>query len=79
MSSKYTDFTYLYSPYSNLLTSRKIYKEMVYESPRVYTNLSRYKNTDRIFDKPNDVYYDATPNDVTIPETFDDTYITITK
>lgn len=74
-----SDFNYAYNPYGSIQVLRRIYKEMEYESPKNYINLSRYKNTDRIFDSKNDVYYHSTVNDCVIPETVNDTYVTIIK
>lgn len=68
---------YLISSFKNITRSRKIYIPLEYYQPRSYINLSRYADTNRLYDDLNGVYYHETPNVTTIPTSETDQYITV--
>lgn len=61
-----------------LSRTRKYYIPLEYFPARKYSNLSRYKDTKRLYDDINGVYYHETPNVAAIPESEGDTFITVT-
>jgi hypothetical protein len=62
-----------------LSRSRKFYIPLDYFQPRKYDTLSRYGDTERLYDELNGVYYHETPNTVSIPLSETDTYVTVTQ
>lgn len=73
------NYTYQANPYGNLQSYRKIYKEQEFYPPKTYTTVSRYQEVPRLFDVERDVYYQETVDRKTIPESKNDTYVTIDK
>lgn len=63
--------------YGSVTQYRKIYTDLEYFSPREYTNVSRYQDTLRLYDDRNGVYYHETITRESIPESSNDTYITV--
>ena len=70
---------YIKNKLGGIAETRKIYQPLEYVSPRVYPTLSRYSVVDRLYDSEVGTYYHSTVDKASIPESDNDTYITVDR
>lgn len=68
---------YIYPNQYGISIPRRIYLQQSIYNPRKYDYLSRYNNTDRLFDDVNGVYYHSRYEKKTIPTSNADVYTTV--